>query len=146
MSDTTDSNRTHDAETEAWLPVRKDAAQKIDPETAKVTWVYANIMDPYGVDPQEEYQQYGREFFARVPGSDIWVWFGDLPACVRDRLLELHRRSLFFPAGLHGLSALKNLPMTSVREWIKSAPRLLRLVYYALRYSVDDRRRRSKDR
>jgi len=64
-----------------WLAVRKAAAADIDPATAEVTWVYAQTLDPYGVDPElpEECQQVGREYFARVPDSDIWVHFGDLP-------------------------------------------------------------------
>jgi hypothetical protein len=28
----------------------------------------------------------GRKYFARSPGSDIWVWFGDLPDAVRTAL------------------------------------------------------------
>lgn len=32
----------------------------------------------------------GREYFARRPGSEIWVWFGDLPYVVSRNLLELH--------------------------------------------------------
>jgi hypothetical protein len=45
-------------------------------------------LDPYGVDPDlpEELQQVGREYFARRPGSDIWVSFGDLPAEICEKL------------------------------------------------------------
>ena len=58
--------------------------------------------DPYGVDPElpEEYWQVGREYFARSPGSDVWVWFGDLPDATRDALWEKHKAKLAFPAGL----------------------------------------------
>src|SRR6266566_7355858 len=71
-----------------WLAIRKKAGRKIDPKTAEVMWTYTETFDPYGVDPElpEEYQQVGREYFARSPGSDIWVWFGDLPAATRDAL------------------------------------------------------------
>jgi len=50
---------------------------KIDPDTAEVEWRYGQTFDLYGVDPDlpEEYQQIGREFFARCPGSSVWVWF-----------------------------------------------------------------------
>ena len=34
-------------------------------------------------DLPEELQQVGQEYFARQPGSDIWVHFGDLPDDVR---------------------------------------------------------------
>ena len=63
---------THD-EREIWLAIRKEAGLKIDPETAEVTWRYAHTCDPYGVYPDlpEEYQQVGREYFARSPGSEV---------------------------------------------------------------------------
>ena len=81
-----------DVEVEEWLATRKREALKIDPETAEVTWWYAQTLDPYGINPDlpEEYQQIGRESFARPPGSDIWVWFGDLPIQTQHRLEELH--------------------------------------------------------
>jgi hypothetical protein len=86
---------------EQWLAVRKEAALKIDPETAEVLWDYALTLDPYGIGGvPEEYQQVGREYFARSPGSDIWVWFGDLPDTTRDALWEKHKSRLAFPAGL----------------------------------------------
>jgi hypothetical protein len=73
---------------EQWLAVRKEAALHVDPETAEVDWTYGQIPDPYGVDPDlpEECQCVGRNYFARSPGSDVWVWFGDLPEATRDRL------------------------------------------------------------
>jgi hypothetical protein len=73
---------------EEWLAIRKEAALHIDPETAEVTWIYAQTVDPYGVHPKppDEYWQVGREYFARSPGSDVWVWFGDLPKATQDAL------------------------------------------------------------
>jgi len=61
--------------------LRKAVGRQIDPETAEVCWRYAQICDPYGdgFDIPEELQQVGREYFARVPGSSLWIWFGDLP-------------------------------------------------------------------
>jgi len=96
---------TEELTVEQWLAIRKEAGLKIDPETAEVDWIYAQTLDPYGVypDPPEEYQQVGREYFARFPGSDIWVNFGDLPEATRDALWEKHKRKLAFPAGLEGL-------------------------------------------
>jgi hypothetical protein len=81
---------------EQWLEIRKKAAAEIDPETAEVTWIYAQTLDPYGVHPDlpEELYQVGREQFARSPGSDIWVWFGDLPKEVQERLWEMHGSKL----------------------------------------------------
>ena len=64
-------------------------------------WVYAQTMDPYGVHQlPEEFQQVGREYFARAPGSEVWVCFGDLPAATRDALWDKHKPKLSFPAGL----------------------------------------------
>jgi hypothetical protein len=93
-----------DEEREIWLALRKEAGLKIDPETAEVMWQYALTLDSYGVyrDLPEEYQQVGREYFARSPGSDVWVEFGDLPDATRDALWRKHRSSLGFPAGLEG--------------------------------------------
>ena len=64
-----------------WLAIRKEAGLTIDPETAEVMCDYAYTMDPYGVVPDltDEIEQIGHVFFARSPGSDIWVHFSDLP-------------------------------------------------------------------
>ena len=69
------------------------AGRMIDPETAEVTWAYRQIIDPYGVisDLPEECDCVGRVHFARAPGSDIWVWFGDLP---EDVVKKLRSRTL----------------------------------------------------
>lgn len=90
---------------EQWLAIRKKAGLKIDPETAEVEWIYAQTLDPYGVYPElpEECRQVGREYFARSPGSDIWVLFGDLPDVTRIALWEKHKSKLAFPAGLEWL-------------------------------------------
>jgi hypothetical protein len=87
---------------ERWLAIRKEAGLTIDPETAEVCWIYAQTGDPYGVYPDlpEECRQVGRAYFARGPGSDIWVNFGDLSDETRDALWEKHKSQLAFPAGL----------------------------------------------
>jgi hypothetical protein len=73
---------------EKWLAVRKEAALRIDPETAEVSWEYGQTLDPYRVRDYlpEECQQIGRNYFARSPGSDLWVSFDDLPYAVCQRL------------------------------------------------------------
>jgi hypothetical protein len=45
-------------------------------------------MEPYGVDPDlpKEYQCVGRGYFARSPGSDVWVSFDDLPKAIVEAL------------------------------------------------------------
>jgi hypothetical protein len=94
-------------EREHWLEIRKKEALRIDPETAEVTWSYAQVLDPYGVldkwELPEECDCVGRAYFARAPGSDIWVEFGDLPDETREKLRNRHRRKLAFPAGLEDL-------------------------------------------
>jgi hypothetical protein len=97
---------THDNDNmtvEMFLASRKEAALKIDPETAEVFWTYGLVGDPYGVhDLLPEEECIGRNYFARAPGSDIWVSFDDLPNGVHDRLWHLHKSKLAFPAGLFG--------------------------------------------
>jgi hypothetical protein len=85
-----------------WLAIRKRAGRKIDPETAEVTWIYAYDFDPYGIEPElpEEYKWVSRNYFARSPRSDIWVWFGDLPIATAKALWEKRKAKLAFPAGL----------------------------------------------
>jgi hypothetical protein len=84
------------------LAIRKEAGLKIDPETAEVFWEYGSVRDPYYLfehgDDWED--NIGRNYFARSPGSDVWVWFGDLPEATRDALWEKHKSALAFPAGL----------------------------------------------
>jgi hypothetical protein len=79
---------------EQWLAIRKEAGLHIDPETAEVYWDFVHLLDPYGVDLDlpEEYQQIGRDYFARSPGSDVWVWFGDLPEETRNALWDRHSK------------------------------------------------------
>jgi len=97
----------------AWLAIRKEEGLRIDPETAEVDWNYAQTLDPYGVldewELPKEFDCVGRAYFARAPGSDIWVEFGDLPTETREKLWKKHRRNLAFPAGLEGLSDLAGL-------------------------------------
>jgi hypothetical protein len=77
-----------DPEIKAWLEERQREALLIDPATAEVDWSFGQTLDPYGTIPDlpEELQQSRREYFARRPGSDIWVHFGELPDEVREKL------------------------------------------------------------
>jgi hypothetical protein len=90
------------AEIEQWLAARKEEGLKIDPETAEVDWAYGTDQDPYRVwddwEVPEEIRGYGRLYFARSPGSDIWVEFGDLPQATYERLEERRRPKLAYPA------------------------------------------------
>jgi hypothetical protein len=67
---------------EKWLAIRKKAGLKINPKTAIVTRHAAQILDPYGDDPDlpGEFHCFGQVDFARSPGSDVWVSFYDLPS------------------------------------------------------------------
>ena len=88
-------------EVKKWLALRKKAGREIDPETAEVLWDYVQILDPYGIHQlPEELTCIGRDYFARSPESDIWVWFGDLPRSTERALWEKHKAELAFPAGL----------------------------------------------
>jgi hypothetical protein len=74
--------------------LRRAVGRHIDPDTAEVDWIYAQILDPYGDYPSlpEECYQVGREYFARSPGSNVWISFGDLPGATIDRLWKRRRR------------------------------------------------------
>ena len=73
-----------------WLAIREEAGLKIDPVTAKVTFNWRRIADPYGMisDLTEEEQVVGRVYSACSPDSDIWVCVDDLPKETRDELWE----------------------------------------------------------
>ena len=70
--------------------MREDEGRKIDPETAEVTWRWGLTLDPYGIHPDlpKEKCQVQRNYFARSPGSDMWVHFDDLPEATRKILSE----------------------------------------------------------
>jgi hypothetical protein len=91
-----------DQEVREYLSIREEAGRHIDPATAVVDWTYVLTLDPYGIDPDlpKEYQQVQRDYFAGSPGSEIWVWFGDLPVTTHTALWEKHKHVLAFPAGL----------------------------------------------
>jgi hypothetical protein len=72
---------------EQWLAVRKEEGLRIDPEHAQVFWEHGQVLDPYGLyDLTDEELCIGRNYFARSPGSNVWVSFDDLPDAVCDRL------------------------------------------------------------
>jgi hypothetical protein len=81
--------------------LRRAVGLQIDPKTAEVDWEYAQTLDPYGDYPElpEEYQQIGREYFARSPGSDIWIGFRDLPEATRTALSGERMPSLSLSIG-----------------------------------------------
>src|SRR5262249_12131128 len=57
----------------------KVEGRKIDARSADIFCKHGQVMDPYGVRVSEEEDNYGRRYFARALGSDIWVEFNDLP-------------------------------------------------------------------
>jgi hypothetical protein len=76
-------------DTEKFLAARREEGRLINPATAETTWKYGQILDPYGIFELslEEYQV-ARVYFARRPGSDVWVELGDLPKETREALLK----------------------------------------------------------
>jgi hypothetical protein len=101
MSNTNTDKTDNDLTVEQWLQVRKDAALLIDAETAEVSWIHGYGIDPYGVfsDLSWEEQVIGRNYFARQPGSDIWVSFSDLPNDTYNKLWEMHKHKLALNVG-----------------------------------------------
>jgi hypothetical protein len=93
MADKQQSENKEDAiemTIEEFLAIRKEAGLKIDPETAKVNWGYAYVVDPYGIYPDltDEEKCIGRAYFARSPDGQVWVEFRDLPKATRDALWQ----------------------------------------------------------
>ncbi len=88
-------------EIKRWLAIRKEEGLKIDPETAEVACWRAQSIDPYGLldewELPEEFYSVGRECFARAPGSDMWVEFGDLPQETQQKLWERGKSKRAFP-------------------------------------------------
>ena len=81
---------------EEYLAVRKAEGLRIDPNTAEVDWGYGQVLDPYGIigNLPDECDCVGRVYFARAPGSELWVEFGDLPDETRNALWENHKHNL----------------------------------------------------
>ena len=77
-----------------WLAARKEAGLRIDPVTAEVDWGFGDVLDPYGVRPDVRGGCVGRIYFARSPGSDIWVCFYDLPGATLDELRDRIEKGL----------------------------------------------------
>ena len=89
--------------------LRKAVGRQIDPETAEVFCDSAQVLDPYGDHPNfpKEVDCVGTVYFARSPGSDVWILFGDLPDATRDVLWKKHKGNLAFPAGLEWIDELE---------------------------------------
>jgi hypothetical protein len=68
-----------------------EAAQHIDPETADVKWEYTPFLDRYAEFRVSS--KMARQYFARSPGSDIWVSWGNLPEQTELSLWEKHKET-----------------------------------------------------
>jgi hypothetical protein len=93
---------TEEMTVENLLAIRREEGLKIEPATAEVSWWYALTLDPYGVYPElsEEEQIVGKVYFARRPGSEVWVEFGDLPEKTRAAIWNQPKIKWVFPPGL----------------------------------------------
>jgi hypothetical protein len=82
------NTRTVSIRAEIWHALLKIAGRQIDPENAEVHWRFGQVVDPYGVYPDvpPECNCIGRCYFARAPGSRVWIEFGDLPEATREAL------------------------------------------------------------
>jgi len=72
-----------------WLLSRERAALDIDPATAEIAWSTEQLFDPYGIYPEvpASIRHYWfRECFVRSPGSNVWVWFEELPKATQEAL------------------------------------------------------------
>jgi hypothetical protein len=91
------------AEYDRRMEERRAAGLSIDPSTAQIERWCAQTLDPYGdglpLLPGTE--QIGRENFARAPGSDIWVLFGDLPDATREAIWNRRERVTIVRIGIN---------------------------------------------
>ena len=122
---------------EQWLAIRREAALQIDPETAEVMWTYANICDPYGIYPDCPEECIGRLYFARPPGSDVWVDFNDLPDATVKALEEKQKLRRAFPEPTVYRRAKELLVVSEdqeqfVRVRIEQASKLIEKMHSAL--------------
>jgi hypothetical protein len=80
--------------TQEWLAIQMAEGLKINPETAEVECYYEAKFEHGVYYPRlpEECRGIGREYFARGPGSDIWISFQNLPKAIRKRLRAKLRR------------------------------------------------------
>jgi len=65
--------------------------RQMDPATAVCCWHYAEDCDPYGFG-NVPHVLVGKVGFVKASG-DRWVWFGDLPAEIGDRIYEARARA-----------------------------------------------------
>jgi hypothetical protein len=73
-----------------FLALVKEASLAINPATAEVTWSVGNAFDPYRITDADDVPPFFRQlYWARSPGSDIWVEAHDLPDETREVLLRL---------------------------------------------------------
>ncbi len=63
---------------EEFYAERREAAKRIDPETAEIYWNWTSVLDPYRVYPPFEEDNVGRVWFAHTPEEGS-VSFYDLP-------------------------------------------------------------------
>ena len=61
------------------LRLREEAGRKIDPKTAQVKWQWGWSLYPYRIYPYDPDKLLQRNYFARSPGTKMWVHFNDLP-------------------------------------------------------------------
>jgi hypothetical protein len=77
----------NDAKAEAFYAHMKLEGLLIDPETAEVCWQFRSDADPYEIGAYPDADVYvGRQYFAKRPGSEIWVCFRHIPDEVREKL------------------------------------------------------------
>jgi hypothetical protein len=90
-----------DAEARKFLADMKRAARELDPATAEVELIYTGTSDVYGMYPYRD--DSSCEYFARAPGSDVWVCEEDWPRATRKALEKrgalaeaMHRRAIHY--------------------------------------------------
>jgi hypothetical protein len=76
------------------LALAKERGRRIDPEIAEAWRTSVQVLDPYGIAPNLPpfCNQIGRDSFARSPRGE-WVWEGDLPREIMERIDERYSKA-----------------------------------------------------
>ncbi len=57
----------------------REAARRMDPRTAVLTWDFGQVLDPYGIrEVEPEEYCVGRNYFLFDPDDGPWVWEPDV--------------------------------------------------------------------
>ncbi len=128
---------TLNPDVERWFETRKQEVLRIDLETAEVISArryLADLVDPFGMhrdsrdgdlrdeDLRDELKLLCRVYFARNPGSAIWVCFDDPPDEIREKLEARNEDQVARPMSLPCTRGAASGFTAGAAECAESAP------------------------